>query len=102
VSLHPELVITGDDFRSDILRYGDSSQAQLPNATLPSYCAPSECAKEYILKGISTRTRDIFFALCAGNSYEQIAADMGISIPIIKGHFSRALLALMEADEADS
>ncbi len=54
-----------------------------------------------VLDRVSRRTREIYFAHCAGYSYAEIADHMGVSHVAIKRHIARALLAIMEHGEPE-
>jgi RNA polymerase sigma-70 factor (ECF subfamily) len=53
------------------------------------------------LNAVSPRTREIYFAHRAGYSYAEIGAHLDISKSTIEKHIARAVLALMDAKEAE-
>jgi DNA-binding NarL/FixJ family response regulator len=50
-----------------------------------------------LLGGVDQRSREIYIAFCAGYSYAEIAAFLGISHRTVKKCIVRALLTIMEA-----
>ncbi len=53
------------------------------------------------LNAVNPRTREIYFAHRSGYSYAEIGAHMGISKSTIEKHIAHAVLALMDAREAE-
>ncbi len=51
-----------------------------------------------ILSAVSEKTCEIFLAQRAGYSYEEIAADLGISERTVRKHIARAMLLLLRSD----
>jgi RNA polymerase sigma-70 factor (ECF subfamily) len=56
---------------------------------------------ESILRAVSPRTCDIYFAHRAGYSYTEIGEQLRVSKSTIEKHIARAVLALMDAKEPE-